>query len=220
MYDQNGFNVIKGLVNIDEVEGLRSAVSNLIGENRSGSIRNIEQKSDLVREFVVSERVMQIVKSYIGNTAKLARTILFNKTKYKNWAVAWHQDKTTAVSKSFKDDAWTNWTVKGDVVHAQPPLQVFEKMITLRLHLDETDNTNGCLQVIPQSHKMGILRQSEVNKIVSRSKVLSCCVNAGDILLMHPLLLHASNKATQNCTRRILHMEFSSYQLSDDIQYR
>jgi ectoine hydroxylase-related dioxygenase (phytanoyl-CoA dioxygenase family) len=73
-------------------------------------------------------------------------------------------------------------------------------MLTLRLHLDDMTEENGPLKVLPGSHRGGAER-SPVTILGHR----------GDVLLMRPLLSHASNKSHENTTqhRRILHFEFS-----------
>jgi ectoine hydroxylase-related dioxygenase (phytanoyl-CoA dioxygenase family) len=36
-----------------------------------------------------------------------------------------------------------------------------------------------------------------------------CCLNAGDALVMRPLLLHASSPARKPDHRRVIHLEFA-----------
>ena len=40
-------------------------------------------------------------------------------------------------------------------------------MITFRVHLDDADKNNGCLKVIPESHKLGILSHIEITQAVT-----------------------------------------------------
>jgi ectoine hydroxylase-related dioxygenase (phytanoyl-CoA dioxygenase family) len=125
--------------------------------------------------------------------------------------VAWHQDKTVAVSSEVNTTGWTNWSVKGGVSHAQPPSEVFSKMLTIRIHLDAANQTNGCLKVIPKSHSLGALSQADIPKHTAENNTVYCCANPGDALVMHPLLIHASGKATESTARRVLHLEYTSY---------
>ena len=41
----------------------------------------------------------------------------------------------------------------------------------------------------------------------------ACAVRAGDAVIMHPLILHASEKSRTVMHRRVVHLEFSSYEL-------
>ncbi len=203
----------------DEVIRLRDAVSKLSQPGRSGGVRNIERKSKAISAFVNSEKVLKLVASHIGGKPILARAIYFNKTADQNWLVAWHQDKTTAVSKKLENSDWLNWTLKDGVNHAQPPMEVFSKMLTLRLHLDSTDQSNGCLKVIPRSHLLGVLPQAKVLAYSGQELSSYCEANAGDALLMHPLLIHASSKAPIPTARRIIHMEYCSYELPESAEW-
>ncbi|MFC3204601.1 phytanoyl-CoA dioxygenase family protein [Alteromonas oceani] len=219
MFTENGFESVNNFATTEEVLSLREAVSKLSQPSRSGGVRNIERKSRFINSFANSERVLKLVASHIGGKPILARAIYFNKTPDQNWLVAWHQDKTTAVSKKITCTSWQNWTIKDGVNHAQPPMEVFTKMLTVRLHLDSTDQTNGCLKVIPGSHLLGVLPQAEILAHSGPEQSCYCKANAGDALLMHPLLIHASSKATMPTARRIIHMEYSSHELPESAKW-
>ena len=44
-----------------------------------------------------------------------------------------------------------------------------------------------------------------------------CKVNKGGIMIMKPLLLHSSNKTTNNSKRRVIHIEFSNMELPQEL---
>lgn len=182
-------------------------------------VRNIEKKSDYIRRLCCSDAVISLASRYLSSRPKLVRAIYFNKTSTNNWLVSWHQDRTVAVSRKFTADDWGPWSVKDGVHHVQPSVEVLEKTITLRLHLDDANEENGCLMVMPCSHKQGLLAPSEIHAIVVSREPFMCCANAGDILVMKPHLLHASSKATEPTNRRVLHMEFSSFELPNGISW-
>jgi ectoine hydroxylase-related dioxygenase (phytanoyl-CoA dioxygenase family) len=48
---------------------------------------------------------------------------------------------------------------------------------------------------------------------------LPFCVEEGGIMLMHPLLFHASGKSTGNLPRRVLHIEFSNQALPEGLNW-
>ena len=99
----------------------------------------------------------------------------------------------------------------------QPPLPVLENVVTIRIHLDDTDENNGALKVIPGSHANGIYRPETIDW--SREKDLSCNVSKGGIMLMKPLLLHSSGRTTNNKRRRVIHIELSSLELPPEISW-
>lgn len=92
----------------------------------------------------------------------------------------------------------------------QAPLYILENITTIRIALDDTDSNNSALKVIPRSHKTEILNQQEINQITQQKSALYCSLKAGDALIMHPLILHSSNKSISNNERRIIHLEYSS----------
>lgn len=219
MYADNGFEKIEHFADASVLLSLKDAVSELPKTNRSGGVRSIERFSEGLRAYVESAQILDFVKSYIGGCPKLARAIYFNKTENQNWLVSWHQDKTTAVSDKVDCSTWSNWSVKNNVIHAQPPLEAYNKMLTIRLHLDDTDASNGCLKVISGSHLLGVLPQQDISRHTDNKSETVCAAKAGDALLMHPLLIHSSSKATSPSSRRIIHMEYSSFELPKNIQW-
>lgn len=174
-------------------------------------IRHIDKKLNSVSAYLASTEFLKSAQSYLTLQHQLVRTILFNKTSESNWYVTWHQDKTVAVAEKFDDPEWKNWSVKEGALHVQPPLAVLETMVTIRIHLDNATQENGCLKIIPGSHRYGLLSQDQITEIVSRDNPVYCEAIAGDALIMRPHLLHASSKSIEPSQRRVLHLEFSDW---------
>jgi ectoine hydroxylase-related dioxygenase (phytanoyl-CoA dioxygenase family) len=89
----------------------------------------------------------------------------------------------------------------------QPPLEVLKQMVTLRFHLDACDADNGPLRVIAATHHR-ILNQNEIDGLTTESTQTICTVAAGGLVLMRPLLLHASSPAENVRHRRVIHVEY------------
>ena len=64
------------------------------------------------------------------------------------------------------------------------------------------------------------MSSSKILTIVSNSQAIECTANSGDVLLMNPLLFHASRKATQPTHRRIIHLEYSAMALPPPMEWR
>lgn len=47
----------------------------------------------------------------------------------------------------------------------------------------------------------------------------TCSVPRGGMMIMKPLLLHSSNRTTNNNKRRVIHIEFCSQELPDELQW-
>ena len=93
-----------------------------------------------------------------------------------------------------------------------------KSIFTIRIHLDDATEKNGALKAIPGSHNK-ILSQDEISLITANSVPYVCDVNAGRIQLMKPLLLHSSSKSAIPKKGRVIHLEFSSMELSDGLEW-
>jgi ectoine hydroxylase-related dioxygenase (phytanoyl-CoA dioxygenase family) len=86
-------------------------------------------------------------------------------------------------------------------------------MLTVRIHLDDCPEENGALRVLAGTHVFGKIPEREVGGFVERSREQVCELKAGGVLLMRPLLLHASSAATQVGRRRVIHLDFARAEL-------
>jgi ectoine hydroxylase-related dioxygenase (phytanoyl-CoA dioxygenase family) len=79
--------------------------------------------------------------------------------------------------------------------------------------MDKTTKENGALKVIKNSHSKGILR---IENLEMEDETI-CEVEKGGIMIMRPLLFHASSKTTNNERRRVIHIEFSKQELPNGL---
>lgn len=110
-------------------------------------------------------------------------------------------------------DGWGPWSRKEGVHHVQPPREVLDAMVTVRLHLDSTDEQNGPLRVLPGSHREGILTDARIDELVATARPVACVVAEGDAVVMRPLVVHSSSKSTTTAHRRVVHLEYAAYEL-------
>jgi ectoine hydroxylase-related dioxygenase (phytanoyl-CoA dioxygenase family) len=150
------------------------------------------------------------VEPILGISSFPVRGILFDKVPGANWHVGWHQDQIIPVAERRDVPEFTAWSVKHGVPHVRPPVTVLERMLTLRIHLDDCDAENGALRLIPGSHRRGLLSAKEIEEIVAREEPVVCSARRGDALVMRPLVLHASSPATSPTHRRVIHLEFAA----------
>jgi ectoine hydroxylase-related dioxygenase (phytanoyl-CoA dioxygenase family) len=100
--------------------------------------------------------------------------------------------------------------VKAGVPHVQPPVEVLNRMVTLRVHLDDCGPESGPLRVLPGSHAEGVLSPARVVAWRDRVPPAACLAPAGGAVVMRPLILHASSPATAAGRRRVVHLEWSA----------
>src|SRR5207248_2544553 len=124
-----------------------------------------------------------------------------------------------AVRERKEAEGFGPWSVKAGVLHVQPPAAILEKMLTVRLHLDDCPEQNGPLRVIPGSHLLGRLREGAISALTTPAAPVVCTVARGGVLLMRPLLLHASSPSQQPGHRRVLHIEYAASPLPGGLQW-
>jgi Phytanoyl-CoA dioxygenase (PhyH) len=213
-----GFELIEGFITPLQTASLLDLLTHLEVPPLRGGLRKIDQLIPQVALLAKSEKLIKLAQAHLPGQPKLVRAIYFDKSPKNNWLVTWHQDKTVAVTDRFEDARWGPWSKKAGVWHVQPPIGVLESMVTIRIHLDNTTSENGCLKIVPGSHKLGLLKDQKTELPIKNS-VIYCAVAAGGALVMRPHVLHASEKSSVNQSRRVLHFEYSSYALPHDIAW-
>ena len=186
---------------------------------RSHAIRHLVEAVPVVRTVAESTNVRSLAESVLGQKTFLVRSLFFDKTPEANWKVAWHQDRTITVKQRIEAPGFRAWSIKDGVTHVQPPADVLERMLTVRLHLDDCAGLNGPLQVIAGSHREGLLSARQISDWRQWHHPTTCHVSSGGALVMRPLLLHASSPACQPKHRRVIHLEFAIQSLPYGLQW-
>ena len=217
---EHGFAIVEDVLLPFQVEALIDAVSTeAMPEALRGGVRNLMDVIPEFRTLAESEAMRALVAPVLGNRFAVVRAILFDKTPDANWKVPWHQDVTIAVRERIECEGYGPWSLKTDVLHVQPPAEILEQMISLRLHLDPCPASNGALKVIPGSHRNGKLSVAETEKLTAQQAVI-CEAPRGSALLMRPLLLHASSSSTSPHHRRVIHLDYADVKLPCGLEWR
>lgn len=145
---------------------------------------------------------------------------LFRKTPDCNWKVPYHQDLSIPVAARIANPALSGWSQKEDGHYVHAPAELLDALLAVRLHLDASDADAGALRVLPGSHRLGRLSPERIAAMDKRSGEVVCTADTGDLLLMKPLLLHASSKAERPCGRRVLHFLFAPPRPGCGLQWR
>jgi ectoine hydroxylase-related dioxygenase (phytanoyl-CoA dioxygenase family) len=223
--NSDGFSIINNVYNENEIEKLISLIENTTENNTENptfrksedlfAIRQFHKEIPEVLDFVFNQNLKDIIENTFGKGYFITKSIYFDKPEKSNWFVAYHQDLTISVNQKIEIANFKNWTVKQNQFAVQPPKEILENNFTIRIHIDKTTKDNGALKVVNNSHSKGIVRLDDL-KIENET---ICEVEKGGIMIMKPLLFHASNKTTNNERRRVIHIEFSKYQLPEGIDW-
>jgi len=189
----------------------------LLGDAEGAGTRGILRIPEVM---VLAESLLaDLVRPHLPAKPIPVRGIFLDKHPETNWLVAWHQDLTLALKKRVEVPGFGPWSVKEGVPHVQPPVGLLAQMLSVRLHLDDADSTNGALRVLPGTHRLGRLNAEAIQNCRETREEVCCETKTGDVLLMRPLLLHASSRSTSKRRRRVLHIEFAGYSLPERLEW-
>ena len=188
-------------------------------ERSRGGVRNLLDTAPVVRELARSAPVRAVAEAVLGPHCFAVRAILFDKTAGANWKVTWHQDATIAVRARASLVGWGPWSEKEGVPHVQPPAELLERMLGVRVHLDDCGADNGPVRVLPGSHRVGRLSAAAIDAWRTAHPAVDCLAERGAILAIRPLILHASSAAVSPAHRRVLHLEFAAEELPAPLEW-
>lgn len=220
----DGFTIIDAIYSDEEVQQILSTI-----EKSDKTKDTFRKSSDLfairqflkeipeAKELIYSKNLKNVVAELFGTDFFAVKSIYFDKPETSNWYVAYHQDLTISVDKKIELPGFGPWTVKQNQFAVQPPLEILKNIFTIRIHLDDTDEQNGALKVVPGSHAKNIYRPETIDWSIETET--SCTVNKGGIMIMKPLLLHSSGRTTNNKKRRVIHIEFTNEELPTELNW-
>jgi ectoine hydroxylase-related dioxygenase (phytanoyl-CoA dioxygenase family) len=219
-----GFSIIPNIYNDDEIEQILKAINQVDTSKETFrksadlfAIRQFLKEIPAVYNLIFNEKLKAIIHSTFGDDYFVVKSIYFDKPEQSNWFVAYHQDLTISVDKKVELENFGPWTVKQNQFAVQPRIEILQDNFTIRIHLDDTDENNGALKVIPKSHLKGIYRAETIDWTIEKETI--CKIGKGGIMIMKPLLLHSSSKTTNNNKRRVIHIEFSNIELPNELQW-
>jgi hypothetical protein len=220
----NGFSIVDNIYSVDEVQSILLAINKADTSNDTFrkttdlfAIRQFLKEVPSTFDLIFTDKLKMVIKQIMGDNFFVVKSIYFDKPETSNWYVSYHQDLTISVDKKLELDNFGPWTRKQNQFAVQPPTAFLENITTIRIHLDETNENNGALRVVPKSHLKKIYRPETIdwnNEIET-----TCCVRQGGLMLMKPLTLHSSSRTTNNRKRRVIHIEFSSLELPTELKW-
>jgi hypothetical protein len=218
--EERGFSLLDSVWSGPECSFWADRLSHVLQTNQTGPLiastllygaRNLLSLVPDVTNLLDHSRIRGEIRRILGPTWGIVRGLYFDKPPGCSWGLPWHRDRTIAIaehppeSTQLRGLGFNKPTTKAGVCHVEAPETLLSQMLTIRIHLDEMNATNGPLYVRPGSHR-GDSSDSEDNVGIP----IYC--RAGSVMLMRPLLSHMSIGALPDCTqhRRIVHFELTS----------
>lgn len=211
---EDGFTIIPSGLSVDSCRILASEIDRIHLDYHSlkqrfpelyklegWSVRSAHTASKLIKDFVLSSAFADFCTRRLGPDVDLYFANTAIKPRAQSKAFPWHQD---AGYEKGPREYLTCWTA-----------------------LDETDEDNGCLWVLPKSHLRGILRHSLrlsdvenyagmfLAEAVDVSMAVPVRLQPGQIVCMDSKLIHGTKKNRSGRPRRGL---ISAYARADLIQ--
>lgn len=156
---------------------------------------NIHHKAPLVRDYYFHGPLVEVASQLIGPNIKCATSQLTFKMRGNTKPFGWHQD------------------------NGYGELEPYNALTTLTA-LDDTDRGNGCLWLIPGSHRQGQIRvhqtaeekqkKTEIIVEADDSQAIPMEMKAGDALIFNCWMLHKSDgNYSDDRDRRILFLRYA-----------
>ena len=202
-FARDGYLLLPAVLTADEAEACARAAAP--SGSLSGGTRTLLQ-SDWCVALVRRLKRHPALAPLLPAQAVALQCTYFEKSVDRNWLVPWHQDLSLPVAERVDHPALRGWSVKEGVLQVQPPAALLAQVVAVRLHLDDCGPQDGPLRVLPGSHVAGA--QPDPGPQATDAAVV-CTAPRGSALLMRPLLMHASSKASGHSLRRVLHLLFA-----------
>jgi len=223
-FEENSYLILNNLYSDKEV----SEIINCINTAEQNSevflktkdlfaIRKLIKRIPELKKYIFNKNITDLISGFSESNYFLTKAIYFDKPLNSNWFVGYHQDLSIYVDQKIESEFYKNWIVRKGLYGVQPPINILEDSITIRIHLDDTDIGNGALKVISKSHLKGIIRVEKEGLEIEKENI--CQVKSGGVMLMKPLLLHASIKTTNGKQRRVIHLEFCKHKLESPLNW-
>ena len=203
-----GFDIIESVFSDSEIQQIAAHLEHSSLPHSKAGMRHL-MRDPHVSELASDPRLLSFAQRILGPTAVPFRATLFDKAPDKNWLVVWHQDTALPLERKIDVPEWGPWSVKDGITYAHAPAHALEKILAIRIHLDDSASANGPLRVLPGTHNQGVLTDDTIHELSLQIAPVDCTVRRGGIVLMRPLLVHSSSKSRSEKSRRVLHIEYA-----------
>lgn len=212
---EDGFAVVPGVFDDGETAALTERLkSSALRRTRAGARHAM--RDEAVARVARDSRLLGLAQEVLGKDAIPFRATFFDKSPASNWLVVWHQDTALPLRERHELPGWGPWSIKDGVNYAHAPASALERILALRLHLDDSSADNGPLRVLSGTHNLGVLSDVQLHELSTKAPSIDCLVPPGGVVAMRPLLIHASSKSRCETPRRVLHIEYAETLSLDD----
>lgn len=184
-YQRDGIVFPIKVFSADEVSCFRKGLESIAaggGEVLLKRLDGLHLFFDWAHRLVTNDSLLNAVEGLLGSNILCDGTLVFYKPPRDSSYVTWHQDSV-----------YSGWNLT-------PSTSAW-------IALTPSHRANGCMRVIPGSHKEGLLnhnnilddpnvlnrRAERVNKVVDEAQAIDVVLEPGEISLHHSTIIHGSN---------------------------
>lgn len=207
-YKNNGYLLVKGVFNGQEVERMRTAIDGIL---RRAMEADLDRNSRWNGNHLPEEELKKLV-------VKGFHDVQYHDSAFSSAAL--HPNMSAVLSQLIGPNVQLHHSkmlVKPPEIgaafpmHQDYPYFPHERhtMLAASVHLDDADDENGCLYVIPGSHKQGPLKHVGRHYLDHTEYPIHmgtpCPAQAGDVLFFNYLTIHGSGiNRSQRPRRNVL----------------
>ena len=211
----SGFAIVPGVFDNREIDTISHDLEGeRLRRSRAGARHLLSVPA--VARLVSDPRLITLAAEVLGCEPVPFGATLFDKSAEANWLVVWHQDTALPLDERRETADWGPWSEKAGVIYAHAPATALSKVVALRVHLDDSTPENGPLRVLPGTHTLGVLSDAQIQDAARRVEPVTCTIEQGGVIVMRPLIVHASSKVTVAAARKVLHFEYSAATTFDE----
>jgi non-heme Fe2+,alpha-ketoglutarate-dependent halogenase len=205
-YDSNGIVFPIRVFSADEVTLFRGALESIADDCGEGSLKRFDSLHlffDWAHRLVTHDALLNAVEDVLGGDILIDGTLVFYKPPHDSSYVSWHQDSV-----------YSGW-------HLTPSTSAW-------IALTGSHRANGCMRVIPGSHKQGLVthvnvrddsnlvaRGERVETVVDESQAVDVVLQPGEMSLHHSTIIHGSNANTSDEPRIGFIVRFVTNQITN-----
>ena len=218
-FNRDGYIILKGLLCPKEIERIKSCrdraearageeggsfmegvahfdLEPLGGDESSGefALRKVQEAYQVDEDFrhvTASDKILDVVEDLIGPDIYYFSSKLMCKPAQGGRRKPWHQDYAY----------WEGMNTK---------------QVTVWSAIDHATTENGCMQLIPGSHRRGLIPHHQLEDYmideagIENENILTAEMDAGDVLFFNVLTLHASGPNHSHAPRLSAIIDFDS----------
>ena len=222
VYQDHGFCHLSQRLDSEQLNAISQLIEDYLTENQLNPTycheSRLHEKIPQLESFLNGPFIQECFHVGLQGQCRIYYAKLLDKPPGSKWYTQWHQDRLPHTvlhrlkqkfSLEFLSGFLHTSTDETDLINA-----LSHKTTALRIHLNPCHKNNGCMEVIAGSQHQGFLSHDQLQHSIKQASV-NLEFETGELMLMHPLVIHRSLQNVSLESRRVIHVECIDAQLAD-----